>query len=107
MRPSDASHEAVLRIARSHPSLPGHFPGRPLVPGVLLLESVLQAAERWLDRPLEVRGLPLAKFNAPLLPEQEARLLLYARHEELRFRILRGDTLLAQGAFTLASETAA
>src|SRR3546814_2617840 len=32
-------------IAADHPSLPGHFPGRPLVPGVVVLDRVLDAIE--------------------------------------------------------------
>ena len=32
-----------IRIEADHPSLPGHFPGRPLVPGVMLLEQVALA----------------------------------------------------------------
>ncbi|WP_284944728.1 hypothetical protein [Acidisoma cladoniae] len=30
-----------LLISPDHPSLPGHFPGRPIVPGVVLLDEAL------------------------------------------------------------------
>ena len=33
-------------IPDDHPSLPGHFPGHPVVPGVVLLDRVLQAIEQ-------------------------------------------------------------
>ena len=32
-------------ISADHPSLPGHFPGHPIVPGVVLLDRVLEAIE--------------------------------------------------------------
>jgi 3-hydroxymyristoyl/3-hydroxydecanoyl-(acyl carrier protein) dehydratase len=32
-------------IPSDHPSLPGHFPGRPVVPGVVLLDRVVAAIE--------------------------------------------------------------
>ena len=36
----------VLRLIHAdHPSLPGHFPGAPLVPGVVILDEVIAALE--------------------------------------------------------------
>ena len=48
-------------IPASHPSLPGHFPGRPVVPGVVLLDELLACLA-----PGAV--LLTAKFTAPVLP---------------------------------------
>jgi 3-hydroxymyristoyl/3-hydroxydecanoyl-(acyl carrier protein) dehydratase len=56
-------------IAMEHPCLPGHFPGRPVVPGVVLLDEVfglILAAHP--DR--TVIGLPQVRFLAPVLPGQ-------------------------------------
>ncbi len=98
-----ATHATILRIAANHPSLPGHFPGRPVVPGVVLLDCVLQEAERWLQRPLHAASLPQAKFTAPLLPEQDAQLQLKFDGDELRFSISRDGAQLAQGLFRIAA----
>ncbi len=92
-----ASHRATVRIPGTHPSLPGHFPGRPIVPGVVLLQSVLDEAERWLGRPLSLRALPQVKFLAPLLPEQSAELELRLSGEQLRFSLTRDAQVLMQG----------
>ena len=88
-------------IAAEHPSLPGHFPGRPLVPGVVLLDRVLEAIEleHGVIGPLR---LPQVKFLQPLLPGEEARVELESTGlpgapPRWRFRVLRGDTLLASG----------
>src|SRR3546814_5615986 len=34
-----------LVIGDDHPALPGHFPGRPIVPGVVIVDRVLDAIE--------------------------------------------------------------
>ena len=67
-----------------------------LVPGVVLLEQVALALRDWrgqrLSRVLE------AKFVAPLLPEQEARIALTEARGRVRFEIHRGEDLLARGS---------
>jgi len=95
-------HRAIVRIPADHPTLPGHFPGRPIVPGVVLLQCVLDEAERWLGTQLSVRMLPQAKFSAPLLPEQDAELELRRTGNELRFSVTRAAQVVSQGLFTLA-----
>jgi 3-hydroxyacyl-[acyl-carrier-protein] dehydratase len=97
-------HETTLHVAASHPSLEGHFPGRPIVPGVVLLDCVLAEVQRWQRRSLRVIGLPQVKFIAPLLPEERAQLQLRLDEQELRFTVLRGTDLIAQGLFQLAPE---
>jgi 3-hydroxyacyl-[acyl-carrier-protein] dehydratase len=97
------THETSFHIAADHPSLIGHFPGRPIVPGVVLLDRVIAAAERWLNRPLHVASLPQAKFLAPLLPEQEAHIRLHLSNAELRFTLTRAGDPIAQGTFKLAA----
>jgi 3-hydroxyacyl-[acyl-carrier-protein] dehydratase len=54
-------------IAKDHPALAGHFPGNPIVPGVLLLDEVLQAAEQWRGR-FRLKSVESVKFTAPLEP---------------------------------------
>jgi 3-hydroxymyristoyl/3-hydroxydecanoyl-(acyl carrier protein) dehydratase len=94
-----ATHAAMLRIAHDHPSLAGHFPGQPVVPGVLLLDRILDAAQAWLGATVTVRSLPQVKFISPLLPGQDAQLELKRSGDELRFIVRRGEAVIAQGAF--------
>ena len=101
-----AVHATVLRIGANHPALPGHFPDQPFVPGVVLLDCVLQEAERWLQRPLHVAGLANAKFTSPLLPEEEAELQLKLEAQDLRFNLSRDGATIAQGLFRLAAAEA-
>ena len=88
-------------IPTDHPSLPGHFPGHPIVPGVLLLERVLDAIESR-HGPLGPLRLPQVKFVQPLLPGETASIDLDGIAPRWRFRVTRGETLLASGEVVAA-----
>ena len=92
----------LFAIPADHPCLPGHFPGRPLVPGVVLLERVVEAIEA-AHGPLEGLRLPQVKFLQPLLPGQQARVELDGQAPRWRFRVLREDTVLASGEVVAAA----
>lgn len=61
-------YERVIVVGGDHPSLAGHFPGYPIVPGVVLLREVLDTLRQGLAGPLFVTGFPHAKFSTPLKP---------------------------------------
>lgn len=93
-----AGFEQVLCIDAGHPALPGHFPGHPLVPGVILLEQVAIALRAW--RGQRLACVLEAKFVAPLLPDEAATLRLTeveADRPRVRFEIRRDGNLLARG----------
>lgn len=83
---------AALRVEPSHPALPGHFPGNPVVPGVVLLERVAATWQAW--RGVAVERLD-AKFLRPLRPGEDATIELRGDDQRVRFEIRRaeGDTL--------------
>ena len=83
-----------LRFDAAHPSFAGHFPGRPIVAGVLLIEQAAEALRDW--RGVGVRQVSDAKFLLPLLPDEDAELELVALADaRYRFTVRRGaDTLL-------------
>lgn len=87
-----------FRIPAAHPCLAGHFPGNPVVPGVLLLDRAIEAAEALAGLAPGALRLPQVKFLRPLLPEQEAELWLERLDDgRLRFRIECAGALLASG----------
>jgi UDP-N-acetylglucosamine acyltransferase len=73
---------AIKNVTGSEEFFEGHFPGAPVMPGVLLMESLAQAAGIWLlknaedPRRLEVHvvGIDQAKFRRPVLPGDQLRL---------------------------------
>ena len=68
----------VLRLIHAdHPSLPGHFPGAPLVPAVVILDEVVAALAEWRQNS-QLSGIRNVKFLAPLKPEQPFTILLSA-----------------------------
>jgi 3-hydroxyacyl-[acyl-carrier-protein] dehydratase len=90
----------TVRISSAHPALPGHFPGHPIVPGVVLLDRIAAALERAGDGHLARIGA--VKFLAPLLPDEDAELHIERDGTRVRFRIDRGDTPILRGEGDLA-----
>jgi 3-hydroxymyristoyl/3-hydroxydecanoyl-(acyl carrier protein) dehydratase len=64
------SVERTLTITKDHPALPGHFPGHPIVPGVLVLDEVIETLKQRYGDALVVTGLPAVKLSSPLKPEE-------------------------------------
>src|ERR1700712_486923 len=54
----------------------GHFPGHPILPGVVALGWMLAAAERFLDRPMHTAELLNVKFQVVILPGAFLELLI-------------------------------
>ena len=92
-------------VEASHPALAGHFPGNPVVPGVLILEHVVLAVEATIARRMRLQGLRQVKFLEPLLPGQSAQISLEAGVGMISFRVTRNGSLIAKGLLELASGT--
>jgi 3-hydroxyacyl-[acyl-carrier-protein] dehydratase len=91
--------EVRRTISADHPSLPGHFPGAPIVPGVVILDEILAALTEWRkDSPVTI--ISLVKFLVPLKPEQPFTIRLAASEhpkDEVAFRGHVEDRVIVEG----------
>lgn len=96
---------AAAAVPSDHPCLAGHFPGRPVVPAVLLLELVAEALRHELGE-VGVIGVPSAKFLRPVLPQQPIELRLRADpargHASFRCEVAGSLTASGELAFNPA-----
>jgi 3-hydroxyacyl-[acyl-carrier-protein] dehydratase len=74
---------ALKNVTANEPYFPGHFPGRPVMPGVMVLEALAQAA-----------GI-LTFVTAGVYPDENVR-FYFAGIDKARFRrpIVPGDQLI-------------
>lgn len=93
---------ASVTVSADHPCLAGHFPGRPIVPAVLLLDRVTDAVlarfPRW-----RLASVGSAKFLRPVLPETSLTLHLSLDTDSgrARFRcaLAEGDAAVGELGF--------
>ena len=69
--------ETSRAIRADHPSLAGHFPGEPIVPGVVILDEVAVALAKW-RKNCQLTAVRVVKFVLPLQPEERFNVFLTA-----------------------------
>jgi len=90
---------AIKNVSVNEPYFQGHFPGRPIMPGVLILESMAQAGaflvlhdlEEPLKKGMLFSAVEKSKFRAPIVPGDQIVLEM----KLLKFRLgtakIRGE----------------
>lgn len=102
---------ALKNVTINEPFFQGHFPGRPVMPGVLLIEAMAQAAGvltfRTADAEPDVHstfylvGIDKARFRAPVVPGDQ--LLLKVRFERRIRTIWKFEAEASVAGKTMAS----
>ena len=97
----------TLHIAADHPAFAGHFPGMPIVPGVVLLDEALFAIAGALQLRLGHCRLAQVKFRSVVRPGQELALQFESpAPDTVRFRITSGSAAVAEGVLSLPAPEA-
>ncbi len=95
-----ATLRARGRVAPDLVYLDGHFPGHPIVPGVVQLDWAIGLAREHLGLDRAPSGVPVVKFRAPLLPEQDFALTVHAGRS-LSFQIDSDGGVVSSGRVSL------
>ncbi len=66
----------TFTVPADHPFFEGHFPGHPILPGVVTLGWMMMAAERLLGHPVGSVELLNVKFQVVILPGTALELTL-------------------------------
>ncbi len=103
----------LKNVTINEPCFQGHFPGRPIFPGVLIVEALAQLggvlAIRSLNlgksRLVYLTGIEKAKFRKPVLPGDQLRLEVEAVKRRTPFWKMQGKAfvgshLVCESAFT-------
>jgi len=89
----------MLRIDAEHPALTGHFPGFPIVPGVVLLDEMLHAIDQTHSAGASPWHIDTVKFHHIARPGENLQ-LKFEWHPDgvVRFELHHADTLLVSGS---------
>lgn len=93
--------EFLWSAAPDHPAFAGHFPGRPIVPGVVLLDQAILFAERIAGPREGAWQVGTAKFLSPVGPGETLVFSLQPTPRgALAFTVKAGDRDVASGSLT-------
>ena len=108
----DDSAVGIKNVTINEPFFPGHFPGRPVMPGVLIIEAMAQTAGVLVvetmgnptpDRVVYFMTIDDARFRRPVLPGD--RLELHVKKQRNRGSVWRFSGQAKVGGVTVAEAT--
>ena len=94
--------KATITVAPGGAFFEGHFPGRPILPGVAELLLVLEELSRESGRPVALRGIAFARLRQVVLPGHSLDLVTRELgHGHIRFDLTREGVVVANGELVL------
>ncbi|MEW6336345.1 MAG: 3-hydroxyacyl-ACP dehydratase FabZ [Acidobacteriota bacterium] len=106
---------ALKNVTFNEPHFPGHFPGVPVMPGVLIVEAMAQAGGVMMLQDVPDRhskliyftGIDNCRFRRPVVPGDQLLLELTVLKSRPRFAVLKGvarvgDAVVAEAELSSA-----
>ena len=101
----DPSSKHRVDVAPDHPAFAGHFPGRPMLPGVALVAEAMEAAaaDPALARAIgPAPRLSVVKFLHPVGPGERLEVALVLEARSVAFEVRVAERIAASGRFARA-----
>ena len=96
----------TLHVPADHAAFAGHFPGEPIVPGVVLLDEALYRLSDTLRVAAHECAIHSAKFLSAARPGEPLQLAITRDADQgVVFAIRAPDRLIASGVLTLPART--
>jgi 3-hydroxyacyl-[acyl-carrier-protein] dehydratase len=100
----------IKNVTINEPFFAGHFPGNPIMPGVLIIEAMAQVGgvlafhsspKEWAGSLVYFMGIDKVRFRKPVVPGDQLRLKLTTIRQKKKVFKMRGeayvgDTLVAE-----------
>jgi 3-hydroxyacyl-[acyl-carrier-protein] dehydratase len=90
-------------VPADHPAFAGHFPGTPILPGVVLLDMALHVVADAAGIGLDACEIGSVKFLSPAKPGDELEIRHSSAAGAIRFDIVAGMRKIAGGNIVLRS----
>lgn len=100
---------ANITINPNHDVYKGHFPGQPVVPGVIQLQILRELCEKEFNKPLSITGSSVIKYINMIIPDKNPKLTIDIAIKEadgtykIDGKILDGDTVFLKAKLTLSN----
>ena len=109
----------IKNVSINEPFFVGHFPGNPIMPGVLIIEAMAQVGgvlafhsspKEWAGSLVYFMGMDKVRFRKPVVPGDQLRLQLTTIRQKQKVFKMRGeayvdDTLVAEAELLAAIES--
>ena len=109
----------IKNVSVNEPFFVGHFPGNPIMPGVLIIEAMAQVGgvlafhsspKEWAGSLVYFMGIDKVRFRKPVVPGDQLRLKLTTIRQKQKVFKMRGeayvdDTLVAEAELLAAIES--